>query len=75
MVMSVLRSWQPASGVKSVGLSHLEWGEIIHPQIAEERDGNEFVVLSLGFKCYTHPPQTFLFLFLISTVWLHHQSA
>ena len=63
MVMSVLRSWQPASGVKSVGLSHLEWGEIIHPQIAEERDGNEFVVLSLGFKCYTPPLRPFFSFF------------
>lgn len=75
-VMSALRSRQPASGVKCVGLLASRVGENVRPQIAEDGDGKEFVVLSLGFKCHTHLPypnhQPFFFFFfpsLRSILW------
>lgn len=62
MMMSALRSWQPASGVKSVAY---RVGETLHP---EETDKEEFGVLCLGFKCHTPPSQQF-FSLLISILW------
>lgn len=68
MMMSALRSWQPASGVKSVGFIAYRVGETLHPQRAEETDKEEFGVLCLGFKCHTPPSQQF-FPLLISILW------
>lgn len=41
IMMSALRSWQPVSGVKSVGFFACRVAETLHPHRAEERDMKE----------------------------------
>lgn len=56
MVISTLRSWQPASGVLWCEVCGTRVGETVHSHIAEggRQERVQCVVWSLAFKCHAN---------------------